>query len=77
MGGQVFFPILLTFSNWCEIPPGGLTFSAVEATVVRPFKLLVFSGETLLFHLLGFSFELALIRSIRKMMAGMNYASEP
>ena len=77
MGGQVISPILLTFSNWCEIPPGGLTFAAVEATGVRPFNLLVFSGQALLFHLIGFSFEPVLIRSIRKLMAGMDYASRP
>jgi hypothetical protein len=61
-----FFPILLTLSNWCEIPPGGLTFAAVETTVVRLFNLLAFSGETSFFHILGFSFEPILIRSIRK-----------
>ena len=73
--GPGISPILLTLSKLCEISPGGLTFAAVEATVVSPFNLLVFSGETSLFHLIGFSFEPVLIRSIRKMMAGMDYAS--
>ncbi len=77
MGGQVFLPILLSFSNWFEIPPGEHTVAAGEAAAVHPFILLVFSGQTLLFHLIGFSFEPVLIRSIRKLMAGMDYASRP
>lgn len=77
MGGQLFFPILLTLSTLVSDSSGGLTFAAVEATGVRPFNLLVFSGQALLFHLIGFSFEPVLIRSIRKLMAGMDYASRP